>query len=93
MKALLLITAILLPIQSQATSGCYAYGRSYAEGEQDCDGRVCGKDGVWTGVVKSGTCDVTDEEPSREPASKKKGKKGKKAKHHKAKKAQKKQNY
>jgi hypothetical protein len=57
--------------------GCYAYGRSYAVGESDCDGRVCGEDGTWAGVVKSGLCDVSDEtdemneagDTGRDPAS------------------------
>jgi hypothetical protein len=75
MKALVLLAGLLLVSTAHAGAdehGCYAYGRSYAEGEQDCDGRVCGKDGIWTGVVKSGLCDVTegsDDDTGRDPAS------------------------
>ena len=79
MKAAFLLMAILVSTNAYA-EGCVAYGRAYAEGEQDCDGRNCGKDGIWTGVVKSGVCDVTDEDAGRDPASVKKHKKAKHAK-------------
>lgn len=64
--------------------GCYAYGHSFAAGEDDCDGRVCQPDGTWNGVVKSGLCEYPEEETDgRDPASVKKlSKKAKKARKH-----------
>jgi hypothetical protein len=90
MKSAFMIVGLVISLSASAApkkeaGGCYAYGKSYAEDESDCDGRVCQHDGSWQGVVKSGLCDVTDDQgDGRDPASVKKHKKhSKKKKSHK----------